>query len=175
MTPGAADIPFLRPYLNPGEQVLWHSPERQPRVATPAALAIGLVIVAAVIWYVWLSDPPFLDQCSQGGSRTCGALYYLGPPALITMWISQAVQMTQHLLMQRGRALRLNVLTNRRFLRLATWPWVSVRSTDFRSKTASKKYPSRLFFSNRDFYFLQPNEIDPVLALIAKTQNGDAT
>lgn len=175
MTPDPVDISGLRPYLAPDEQVLWQAPERQPRAATPAALAIGLVIVAAVIWYFWLSDPPFLDQCSQGGSRTCGALYTLGPPAAMIMWVSQAVQMTQHLLMQRGRALRLNVLTNRRFLRLATWPWVSVRSTTLDGKTASKKYPSRLFFSRREFYFLHPEEIDPVLALIAKAQKGDPT
>ncbi|WP_435259914.1 hypothetical protein ACSBLW_09205 [Thioclava sp. FR2] len=174
MTSELAYINVVQPYLNPGEKVLWLAPERQPRAATPAALAIGLMIVAAVIWYFWLSDPPFLDRCSFGGSRTCGFLYYAAPPAVAIMWISQFVQMMQHVLMSKGRAFRLNVLTDSRFVRLATWPWVSVRGTDLKGNSAIKKYPSRLFFSRRDFYFLHPEELDKVLALISKAQKGDA-
>lgn len=174
MTPGAADMPLLQPYLRPDEHVLWLGAERMPRAATPIALAIGFVMVVAIVWYFWLSDPPFLDRCTVGGSRTCASIYYLGPPAVAAIWVSQFVQMVQHLLMRQGRARRLNVLTNRRFLRIATWPWVSLRSTEIAGTAPRKKYPSRLFFSRTQFYFLHPEEIEPVMALIAKAQTGEA-
>ena len=173
MTAEEDDLVFLQPHLMPKEKVLWAASTPYAFAYRPSTVAFTLPIVLIVIGATWGTYPDGAAFCSEITSMNCLTLYYFVPSILAFIWPVQFFEMLRIAMTGTGRAKSLHVLTDQRFFKITSWPWTSLRAVLLKGTNPQNKRINRLFFSDWRFYVLRPDEIDPVIALIRKTQSGE--
>lgn len=152
----------LTAILDPGETVLWTGPAAFPPAShsIPLLLCVGLVVL---VYHATRSVTPAFE-CT--GSVSCTVFYWLLPVLLFMFSLQLLFDVLERKFVWSGRARVRIVLTNRRLIRFADWPWSRVRFAYYGVNPPHLVSPGILRHGRYVTFALSPKDAQVVMDLI---------
>ena len=147
------------------EKVLWAGQSGFAPASHPAATLTCFAIAGYLVKTTWLAGS-VADFCNGGSVSNCSRYYWVLPSVMLLLSFGFAFEWLERCLVKAGRASVKVILTNRRLIRIADWPWRRVRSRSYLEYVPKINILGVLMLGARNGFALSPSDAAIVLNLM---------
>ena len=138
----------LASVLAPDETVLWRGKVGFGLFESPYNFAFMLAVSMLVLQATWFSYS-FSEFCAASPSNKCGGIYFIGPALCIVAAATSLFGLLERYKIEAGKSVGICIVTNQRAMRLVDWPWLRVRSFDYRKDRPRQGARDLVIFGRR--------------------------
>jgi hypothetical protein len=151
--------------LLPSETLLWQGRIGFNFTSSSVTVLAVFMLAAYAFWATWgtYSVAEFCPPEESAGR--CGSMYWLTAPILTAIAVSQGFDALERRALSGGKAQGAILLTDRRLIRVLDWPWLRIRSHDYRASAPRRGIGGVLRFGISSV-ILSPQDADQVSDLM---------